>query len=757
MKNFMIVLSVFAVLVFYCMIRALMNKKPISRHITWLLFYDLVSIIGNIIIIVSGQYKPSFIGYLMYLGGTDWLFYFLVKFSMAFCDYQFEKKWWQWGLLLLTIFDTTSVLLNPLFHHVFTLEAVVIEGGEIYYKLVSHAFHYVHLAFSYAVVAVSLAIFIHKMIHVSRLYLEKYLTIFVTFCIVIVWESWYVFSKEPVDHSMLGYSLCGVLMYYFALRYLPFFLTEKMLSAIVSNMSDAILFLDNKGDCVYFNDGAKKLFNLQAGDYSAAKKTVCAIISDSDMDDCESLQVIRTLSVDNAERIYEIEYQKLNDVRNVYAGAFVSIKDRTEEEAEKRREQYLATHDSLTGLYNKEYLLHKMELLLRDNPETEYLILCSDIKEFKLVNDIFGRQAGDSILASVARVVKSYASDNSVYGRIGGDMFALMMRKKDFSQELFERGSAGFVHKEGNEVYPITMHIGIYEVKERDLAPSIMIDRAFLAMEEIKDNVQQRVAWYDDTMRQSLLWAQQVTASFESALKSMQFIPYLQAQVNADGKTEGAEVLSRWLHPEHGLMEPSRFIPILEKSGDIVRLDRYMWEASCGILARWKREGKNLYLSINISPKDFYYIDVYAEISSLVKRYGLDPAMLRLEITESVMMNDLDRKMQIINCFRQDGFIVEIDDFGSGYSSLNLLKNLQVDSIKLDMMFLRQSTDSLRTRTILQHIISMAQSLEMPVITEGVETQDQVDFLKVAGCNLFQGYFFSKPITLESFEQKFCS
>ena len=755
MKNFTIALTVLAILVVYCMVRAIVNKKPISRPITWLLFYDLVPVIGNMLIIFSGMYAPSFVGYILYLVGTDWLFYFLIKFSMAYCDYEFERTPLRWVLLFCTIFDSTSVLLNPVFHHVFAIEEVVLDSGDVYFKLVSYAFHYVHLVFSYVLVAVTYGIFIRKMITVSRLYLEKYLTIFVTLFIVTIWESWYVFSKQPVDKSMLGYGLCGVLMYYFALRYLPFFLTEKMLSAIVSNMSDAILFFDNKGDCVYFNDGAKKLFNLQSGDYSAAKKTVRAVISASDMDDCENLKVIRTLSVDGVERIYEIEYQKLNDVRNVYAGAFVSIKDRTEEEAEKKREQYLATHDSLTGLYNREYLLHKMEQMLHDNPGTDYLVLCSDIKEFKLVNDIFGRKAGDSILINVARVVQSYASENSVYGRIGGDMFAIMMRKKDFNQELFESGSGGFVHKEGSEVYPITMHIGIYEVKERDIAPSIMIDRAFLAMEGIKNDVQKRIAWYDNTMRDALLWTQQVTATFDDAVKRQQFKPYLQAQVNSKGVVEGAEVLARWEHGELGLLQPGRFIPILEKSGDIVRLDRFMWQTACQILARWKSEGKNdMYLSVNVSPKDFYYIDVYEEITALVRSYGLEPRMLRLEITESVMMNDVERKMQVINWLRKDGFIIEMDDFGSGFSSLNLLKNLQVDIIKLDMMFLRQSTDSMRTRTILQHIISMAQSLEMPVISEGVETREQVDFLTEAGCTMFQGFYYSKPIPLAEFEGK---
>ena len=755
MKPFLITLLAFVVILVVCIIRAALSKKDIAFSVCMLMFYVIIPIIGNLMVILSDSYRVNVAGYMLYLIGTDWLFFFLVEFSMRYCDYKFKLTPLHVIILALTILDSVSVLLNPIFHHVFGLEQIVLADGDLYYKIVSYTGHVVHLVFSYSIVLFSFAVFVKKTFSVSRLYIEKYLVILISLVVVAIWESWYVLSKSPVDHSMLGYGVCGILMYYFTIEYLPFFLTAKLLSSIVSNMSGAVLFLDNKDNCIYFNESASRLFFLADGDYVAAKKTISGIITDGDMHNCESLQVIRTFEVEGSERIFEIEYQKIYDRLGIYAGSFVSIKDRTEEEAEKREEQYLATHDSLTGLYNREYFLHKMEQKLRENPDTEYLVICSDIKEFKLVNDIFGREAGDEILKNVAQNVEGYASENSIFGRIGGDMFGLMMRKQDFDERLFVRGSKGFIHKEGNVSYPITIHIGIYEVKDRTVPPSIMVDRAFFAMEEIKNSVQQRVAWYDGRKREEVLWEQQVTASFEDALEQHQFKPYLQPQVNAEGVMEGAEVLARWEHPTLGLLGPSKFIEILEKSGDIVRLDRYMWEASCAILSRWRDEGKSsLYLSVNISPKDFYFVDVYEEITHLVKFYGISPSQLRLEITESVMINDVERKMQIINWLRGDGFIVEMDDFGSGYSSLNLLKNLQFDILKLDMLFLRSSNDEEKARTILQFIITMAHQLHMPVITEGVETKEQIDFLTSAGCDMFQGFYFSKPISLEEFESR---
>jgi EAL domain-containing protein (putative c-di-GMP-specific phosphodiesterase class I) len=275
-----------------------------------------------------------------------------------------------------------------------------------------------------------------------------------------------------------------------------------------------------------------------------------------------------------------------------------------------------------------------------------------------------------------------------------------------------------------------------------------------MAIASIKHDFNTKLAIYDDTLRESRIWEQTISGSLNDAIKEHQIIPYLQPQVNDKGEMEGAEALVRWNHPTEGFLTPNRFIPIFEKNGMIAEVDKYMWEEACRILSKWKGEDKGLSISVNISPKDFYFMDVYKVITGLVEKYQISPAMLHLEITESFAVTDFDKKMEVINKFRDKGFIVEMDDFGSGYSSLNLLQDMPIDVLKIDMMFLRRSEEEEKARIILKTITEMAANLGIPSIVEGVETEQQLEMLRKMGCTMFQGYYFSKPVTLEELEDK---
>ena len=219
------------------------------------------------------------------------------------------------------------------------------------------------------------------------------------------------------------------------------------------------------------------------------------------------------------------------------------------------------------------------------------------------------------------------------------------------------------------------------------------------------------------------------------------------------GKIIGSEALVRWIHPEEGFLPPIKFIPVFERNGMIAEVDKYIWRCACEILASWTGDRSNLFISINISPKDFYFMDVYSEITALVKEYGIEPSRLRVEITESVMMTDIENRIAILNNFRESGFIVEMDDFGSGYSSLNQLKDMPLDGLKIDMKFLSSATNNERSETILRHVVKMSKELGLFSLTEGVETKEQYKMLNEMGCNLFQGYYFAKPIPLDEFEK----
>ena len=274
-----------------------------------------------------------------------------------------------------------------------------------------------------------------------------------------------------------------------------------------------------------------------------------------------------------------------------------------------------------------------------------------------------------------------------------------------------------------------------------------MCDKAFIASETIKNNYETNIAYYDDKLLKRTLEERRVIGEFEGALERKEFKMFLQPQVNTHGKTYGAEALVRWQHPDRGLLSPFFFIDILETTGLIYKLDMYMWECAAAKLSEWKKKGDTVhYISVNISTKDFYLIDVYEVITSIVKKYDIEPKMLKLEITETALMSDLKKNMEVIKNLRDYGFKIEIDDFGSGYSSLNMLKEAPVDEIKLDMRFLSAADPYGRAEEILHMIITMGNHMKLSIIAEGVETEQQKVMLQGFGCNKAQGYFYARPM-----------
>jgi len=210
----------------------------------------------------------------------------------------------------------------------------------------------------------------------------------------------------------------------------------------------------------------------------------------------------------------------------------------------------------------------------------------------------------------------------------------------------------------------------------------------------------------------------------------------------------------RWMHPVKGRIMPDDFIPIFERNGLIVDVDRFIWESACRQLRQWQDEGKDdVYISVNLSSKDFYYLNIFKVFAELVNMYGIEPKKLKLEITETAVMMDFARQLELINKLRDFGFIVEMDDFGSGYSSLNMLKDIHVDVLKLDMAFLKKNQDTERGKTILRMIIGLSKQLGIQVLSEGVETLEQAQFLREMGCDMFQGYYFAKPMEVSEFEK----
>jgi diguanylate cyclase (GGDEF)-like protein len=438
-------------------------------------------------------------------------------------------------------------------------------------------------------------------------------------------------------------------------------------------------------------------------------------------------------------------------------GFYFHIHDLTNEQRAAEQKLFTARHDQLTGLFNRDYLYERTKELLAENPEEVYLIITAEITDLKVINDLYGNTFGDQALKFAAEWMRNNENVNrgGVYGRLGGDSFGVCIPEKDFRLERMEFALSNLTVFEGETKYRMLIHAGIYRVDDRSLKASVMYDRAVLALEGIKDDYHYHTAWYEPYMRENALRNKRIAEELTAAIADGQIRPWLQPIVDREKKIIGAEALARWIHPVEGIRFPGDCIPVLEKNGMIADLDRCIWRQACMILAQWKEEGKDLFLSVNISPRDFYLLDVAGELKSMVREYGVEPSKLRLEITESVMMTDDENRMKILRDMQSCGFLIEMDDFGSGYSSLNLLREMPVDVLKIDMVFLRNTADQERerARTIVEDVISMANHLSITSLTEGVETEYQYKRLLEMGCQLYQGFWFAKPMPVEEFEQ----
>lgn len=427
------------------------------------------------------------------------------------------------------------------------------------------------------------------------------------------------------------------------------------------------------------------------------------------------------------------------------------------EQAEKDRRinemHNFIERDALTGLYNRETFYKKAATLMQENPEISYYIIYLDVSCFKAVNDLFRMETGNLILKTAATYfAKSINPRVGISSRIEADHFVICVPQDAIDMKQFIHGLDEAIHSLGIS-HNILFFAGIYPVNNIAVPVDQMCDRANMALNKIKGNYLTRYAFYDAGMRERMIKEQMIVRDMEVALQEEQFTIFLQPIYRPETDSiVSAEALVRWFHPVNGMISPGYFIPVFERNGFIVRLDRFVWESVCKFIRERIDSGKKVIpVSVNVSRLNFYSYDLLIFLLNLLKKYNLEPWMLKLEVTESAYMDNPQQLISIIQRFNESGFPVLMDDFGAGYSSLNMLKNIDIDVLKVDMAFVREIEHSARARTILRIIIELAKELGMAVVTEGVETQTQLDYITSMGSVDIQGYYFSKPLPVDEF------
>ena len=410
--------------------------------------------------------------------------------------------------------------------------------------------------------------------------------------------------------------------------------------------------------------------------------------------------------------------------------------------------------DSLTGIPNYLKFYSSAEKEFQNSPYKNYAVVVFDIDRFKGINDLYGMISGDDALKYIGETLQEVFGYENNYARLHSDMFAFYITydtKGDIIkviEKLRKKISANSFDFDINTSY------GIYLVNDRSVPVNLMCDRAMMASRTAKGNIMKFCAFYDEQYREEMIKASEIEHDMHNALENGEFKMYLQPKYRLDDyELCGAEVLCRWIHPKKGVISPNDFIPLFEKNGFILKLDEYMWEEACKAIRSWLDEGRNpVPLSVNISRYHIGHNDIEKVLTELLHKYDITPDYLHLEITESLFLDKPEMLNRELVKLQQIGFNLEVDDFGSGFSSLNLIRNISVDTIKIDKDFLDNEIASEKGKIVVNHTIDMAKDLNLQVIAEGVETKEHVDFLKHSHCDIAQGFYFAKPMPLEEFE-----
>lgn len=419
--------------------------------------------------------------------------------------------------------------------------------------------------------------------------------------------------------------------------------------------------------------------------------------------------------------------------------------------------RHMAEHDPLTDLYNRSRFLSLVrELLDTQAEENSFVLLHMDIKRFRLVNTLFGTAAGDELLRFIAGQLNLLFQDMpcAICGRMEADAFGVCAPLSDAQiHEMASHIQSLLASYKPN--YYLEPAFGAYRIEDGTLSVETMYDHAAEAAMLVKDTYQSPVAFYQSTMSEAVILEQRIMSEAQAALDSEQFEVYFQPKYDlARQRPYGAEALACWKHPTRGMISPGAFIPVFEKNGFIGKLDFYIWEHTCRLLRKWLDEGRNpAPVSVNISRVNMYNPRLVTIIKALVRKYSLPPSLLNLELTESAYMDNPVQMKKTVKGLQKAGFLIMLDDFGSGYSSLNTLKDMPIDVLKVDMRFLPTGRNDSRSERILASVIRMAGWLELEVIVEGVETKEQLNFLESVGCGYVQGFYFAKPMPAAEYEQ----
>ena len=678
-----------------------------------------------------------------------WTYYLTFSFNHAFTNTTKKIGFLKELYFILCFIDSVLLLANARVQIIFDLIPARTKAGFFYWgieftsKFGFHKLLCAILSFS------SVALLISSIVKAPSYNKVKYIAILTSESLVLIAN--YIFNSLnlPLNFSLLMLVASSIFIASYVNKDFSSPVLIGPLSAITESIKDIIFCYDSSENLIYANSAAKNVLKKSNDNLENFAK-------EFRQNFLKTRPSELSLKLDNGEERYYVTEYKDFFISNSNIGSYLRLQDKTKETLESRRKNYIANHDLLTGLLNRSGFFKKMQEALNQNTYKNPILICTNIKDFKLINTIYSEKVGDSVLQNQTEVIKRLCYKKSIIGRIADDKFAIFMEKQNFDKDIFEEAFNEVSCIIEKTLYNIQIVAGIYEIYDKKETVQSIYDKAKISVDTIKDSDNQIFSFYNSSMMEKMLMEKDIVNDFEKSLNEKQFSIQLQPIMDKDGNVLGAESVVRWNHPKYENLTPSSFLDVLERTSLIYKLDVYVWELAAKKLHEWKKRGfSDLFISVNASSKDKFFIDITKTFSGLIKKYDISPQNFKAEIKETAMVENPEKTIEIFSELKKLGIKVYIDNFGTGFSSLNVLKDFIADGIKMDTSFLTESKVSGKNKIILQTMISMSNTLGMEFIAKGVESENQMLALSKMDCKLFQGFYFSTPLPVKTYEAKY--
>ena len=732
-----------------------MKKTDVIKHLRNMAWGVAGIIVPEMVILLTKNRQVAYYAFTFYYIAFAWYSIMIFRFSVSYSGYKLFKVY-KSPMFWIAVAESAALIWGMFSESFFTITHAR-WYDHIYWISRAFSMLYVYAVVSGAALVGAVVVLIIAALQSARIYRLKYLGIAIILTVMAASCVASQIKQQPIFVQVICFAFCEIVIVYMAVHYAPRKLNQRAMKFVADKLNDGIVLYDDEHQLQLVTAGysdAVGLKGMQGIDNEDMYWT--RVISGANVENAWDGRVMSVVR-DDVTYYYEIQHMEL-DENGKLIGIVYWIRNVTESINNYGEMVRRANFDELTGIYNEAHFHEMARKLLEEHPDTDFVITCSSVEKFRVFKELFGQEKCDDYLIRTTESLRTglVHIPNCVYGRIGESDFCIMMPKKAFDPQHLLDAINGVAKTYSTNNFNLIVKAGVYEITEPSQDMLAICNKASMACDTIKGDYGKRLVWFDESIQKESRLKERYNAELSKAIEHGEIQIYLQPQVDNEGKVIGAEALARWIHREDGLIPPAYFIPFFEMNGRITELDICIWRQACEKLKEWKEKGRDdLHISVNISAKDLYALDIYEHYVSLVKEYGIDTRNLKLEITESAIINDLKQHAHLVERLQEAGFEVEMDDFGSAYSSFNMLKDICVDVLKIDMKFLGDTENEERSHAILKSIVDLSRELHMKTIAEGVETEEQLEFLKGVGCDIYQGYYFSKPMSVADFEAKY--